>query len=68
MTDARTHLAWLIWCYQEGYRSPGDRAGRANWIAYDDADLHVSDAEEKHALLAMADSILAALAIERLSQ
>ena len=24
-TDARTHLAWLMWCFSEGYTTAFDR-------------------------------------------
>jgi hypothetical protein len=64
MTDARTHLAYLIWCYTEGYLTPEDReTSGPNWLeAWNaDADQHPDDVENRNALLGMADEILALL-------
>ncbi len=48
---ARTHLAWLIWCFGQGYVKAEDRAILTNWVEEEpDADL-----------LAMADEILSLL-------
>lgn len=57
---ARTHLAWLLWCYQQGYANPQDRAIMTNWIADDPEQkpLCLEDEVERENLLAMADEIL----------
>ena len=59
--DVRSHLAWLMWCYQQGYTNPLDREGMTNWLLDDPATLHPDDAALRPRLLAMADEILAAL-------
>lgn len=64
--DARHHLAWLIWCWQEGYKTPEDRAvGGGNWMMDPDEKLHPDDIRDRAALLQMADEVLAALAQEQ---
>lgn len=62
MSDARTHLAWLIWCYGQGYIKPEDRDILTNWLLDDDASLTKNDVVTKHELLAAADEVLTALA------
>lgn len=57
--DARTRLAWLMWCYSEGYRTAKDRATMTNWMLYDADDLHPEDRLTRAHLLVMADEILA---------
>jgi hypothetical protein len=64
-TGAREHLAWLMWCYQEGYMLPEDRAPMTNWLLEPDVMLHPEDVAERDALLTMADEVLAALEGER---
>ena len=54
----REHLAWLIWCMNQGYVKVADRAGMDNWLLEDPATLHASDAELRPHLLAMADEVL----------
>lgn len=54
----REHLAWLMWCYQEGYVNVEDREGMENWLLDDPATLHPDDAKLRPHLLAMADEIL----------
>lgn len=59
---ARVHLAWLMWCYQEGYKTAEDRAIMENWMGE-----HQDNAEDeatRQILLTMADEVLAALADE----
>lgn len=55
----RVQLAWLMWCYREGYTNPADRAILENWFADDPATLHPDDIETQRELLGMADEILA---------
>lgn len=61
---ARLTLAWLMWCYEEGYGNPVDRAGMENWMAGDPARMHPDDVKSRRHLLGMADEVLAALAAE----
>ena len=58
----REHLAWLMWCYDQGYTNPADRADLTNWMGNDPATLHSHDVERQRALLGMADEVLALLA------
>lgn len=60
---ARVHLAWLMWCYQEGYRTVEDRAIMENWMGE-----HQDNAEDeatRQILLTMADEVLDALEAEQ---
>lgn len=57
----REHLAWLMYCYAEGYTAPADRAVLTNWMSESDESLLPEDRRTKHSLLAMADEVLAAL-------
>lgn len=59
MTDARHQLAYLMWCYQQGYMNVEDRGD--NWMLEPDSALHVDDIMTKRILLAMADEVLAAM-------
>ncbi len=59
MTTPREHLAWLMWCYQQGYTNAEDRAILTNWFLDDPANDHREDAKLRVELLAMADEILA---------
>lgn len=61
---ARERLAWLMWCYQQGYTDPEDRVIITNWMANDPAILTADDVEEREHLLTMADEVLDALAEE----
>lgn len=58
---AREHLAWLMWCFQEGYTNPADREYLDNWLLDDPSTLHPKDAELRPHLLTMADEVLARL-------
>lgn len=60
-TDARIHLAWLIWCYEQGYTLAEDREILSNWLLDDPASLHPDDLRDRGGLLAMADEVLALL-------
>jgi hypothetical protein len=60
-TDARLHLAWLMYCFQEGYVRAEDRAPMTNWLLHDPAMLNPLDLEQRDALLVAADEVLAAL-------
>jgi hypothetical protein len=60
----REHLAWLMYCYQQGYTNPIDRACLTNWMADPDDQLHPDDIVLRRHLLGMADEILALLAQE----
>jgi len=63
--SARVHLAWLMWCFEEGYRTAEDRVIMENWIALPDEALSLDDVITKENLLAMADEIIAAWRVER---
>jgi hypothetical protein len=58
-TAPREHLAWLMWCYQQGYTNPLDRAILDNWMGDDPAMLTLDDVRERRELLGMADEVLA---------
>jgi hypothetical protein len=58
--ERRLHLAWLIWCVNQGYVNADDRAILTNWLLDDPRDLHPKDAALRPHLLAMADEVLAA--------
>jgi hypothetical protein len=57
VSSQETHLAWLMWCYREGYLTVEDRAGMENWFGERQAD--PEDERDRLALLAMAREILA---------
>lgn len=57
----RDHLAWMIYCWNEGYRTPEDRAILKNWISDPDDQLHPDDIATRDALRVMADGILETL-------
>lgn len=59
--EPRVHLARLMWCYQQGYTNPADRASLTNWLGDDPATLHPDDKPVQQGLLGMADEILALL-------
>jgi hypothetical protein len=59
--EPRVLLAWLMWCYDQGYTNPADRAILENWLGADPATLHPDDVVKQQALLGMADEILALL-------
>ena len=66
MTDEPTapaaeRLAWLMWCYAEGYTDANDRALSTNWLLDDPATLHPDDVTARADLLHMANEILALL-------
>ena len=61
MIDARSHLAWLIYCYAEGYVTKEDRAILTNWLLDDPETLVPSDRVLRSHLLTMADEVLATL-------
>jgi len=61
MKVTRTHLAWLIWCFCEGYGNAGDRAVLTNWVEGDPTKLTNEDVATRDHLLAMADEVLAIL-------
>jgi hypothetical protein len=54
----RIRLAWLMWCYEQGYKVPEDRAIITNWLGDDDALLTSNDRRDRDALLGMADEVL----------
>lgn len=56
---ARLHLAYLMWCYQQGYVKAEDRG--ANWMEEDANQLHPDDVVLRERLLEMADEILKTL-------
>ena len=62
-TDAVTTLAWLMWCFGEGYKKAEDRAFMENWFGE-----HQDNAEDeatRQSLLAMATEILIVWEVER---
>ena len=61
VTEARFHLAYLMWCFQEGYVTPFDRAIVPNWLLEDITTLHPDDVVLRENLLVAADEVLAAL-------
>jgi hypothetical protein len=48
-----------MYCYQQGYTNPADRAIMRNWIGDDPATMHPDDVILSAQLLSMADEILA---------
>lgn len=55
----REHLAWLMYCYREGYRTSEERAHLTNWMATDDpSGEHPDDIRLRDGLLTMADEVL----------
>jgi hypothetical protein len=62
--STRLHVAWLLWCANQGYILPEDRAVSGNWFL-EPLDLqHPDDIEERPGWLDMADSVLAAIDAE----
>lgn len=59
MTE-RSTLAWLIWCFSEGYVTPYDREIMTNWLEEPLVSMNPADVELRENLLAMADQVLAA--------
>jgi hypothetical protein len=58
----RRHVAWLMWCLDQGYVNAEDRAVLTyNWLEEDPAMLHPDDAARRPHLLAMADEIIEAV-------
>jgi hypothetical protein len=64
--EAVYHLAWLMWCNQEGYHLPEDRAIITNWMREDAALLCREDEATRDTLVEQAREVLAALAVESL--
>jgi len=60
--SARVHLAWLMWCYQEGYTKAEDRAIMDNWMG--EHQDNATDEQMRQDLLEMADEVLASMATE----
>ena len=54
----REHVAWLLWCFHEGYVKAEDRAILTNWLLEDPSTLHPQDAALRPHLLAMADEVI----------
>jgi len=63
--DARLHVAWLLWCLDQGYVDAADRAILHNWFKADPAALNPDDAARRLHLLAMADEVIAAVTGDR---
>jgi hypothetical protein len=55
-SDAATTLAWLMWCFQEGYKTAEDRAVMENWMG--EHQDNAEDESTRQALLEMATEIL----------
>ena len=62
-TDAVTTLAWLMWCYQEGYTKAEDRAVMENWFG--EHQDNAEDEQTRQDLREMAAEVLAVLEAER---
>lgn len=60
--NVRTHVAWLLWCANQGYILAEDRALVDNWFLADLETLHPDDLAARPGWLDMADSVLAAIA------
>jgi hypothetical protein len=56
--EVRKHLAWLMWCYSEGYVTNEDREILTNWMDYPSNRLHPDDVKTRDGLLSMAGEIL----------
>lgn len=65
VSEARFHLAWLMWCFKEGYTKAEDRAILDNWLLGDLTTMHPEDVKLRSELLRAADEVLAALGGER---
>lgn len=57
MTD-RYDIAWRIWCWQEGYNHPDERALLRNWMRDDENGMHPNDIRDRDALLPIADEVI----------
>lgn len=57
----REHVAWILWCINQGYVLAEDRAILANWLLDDPSTLHPDDAKIRPGLLDMADEVLNAI-------
>jgi hypothetical protein len=57
----RELIAWLLWCANQGYLHPDDRALLDNHFLPDAGPLHPDDAAEVPHWLEMADQVLAAI-------
>ena len=57
----REHVAWLMWCLNQGYVNAEDRSILSNWLKDDPDTLHPDDARLRPHLLAMADEVIAAV-------
>ena len=53
---AVVRLAWMMWCWNEGYRTPEDRAIVTNWFGEPQAN-PTDEATRQH-LLTMAREVL----------
>ena len=51
----RYEIAWIIWCYQQGYKTAEDRAILHNWLRDDDSVLTKIDIKQRDDCLSMAD-------------
>jgi hypothetical protein len=56
-----TRVAWLLWCFQEGYIAAEDRVGMTNWLEEDPRQLHPDDQALWPQLLALANEVIAAV-------
>lgn len=61
--STRTHVAWLLWCANQGYLKPEDRKilRRPHLFEADPETLHPIDLSERRVYLQMADEVLAAI-------
>ena len=54
----RHDVAWLIYCWQQGYKKPEDREGLGNWMRDPDSHLTDRDIADRDACLEIADSVI----------
>lgn len=63
---ARAHVAWLLWCANQGYLKAEDRAILGgNHFLEDPQTLHQRDRDERPGWLQMADEVLATVRAEQ---
>jgi hypothetical protein len=55
----REHIAWLLYCLDQGYTKAEDRALLENWLLVSNNELTTVELELKADLLAMADEVIA---------
>lgn len=54
----RYEIAWLIWCWQQGYGKAEDRELLSNWMREDSGQLTGKDIADREACLSIADEVM----------